>query len=103
MTVGSDGRQGIFDFERVLRNKKKPRTPNTPVVPHEKVQELSGVIRAFGFKQKDIAERCHVSPSFISRVACGEYVLSVDDYERIRRALMEMVYETALKTIRETK
>ena len=103
MTVGSDGRQGIFDFERVFRNKKKSRTPNTPVVPHEKVQELAGVIRAFGFKQKDIAKMCRVSPSFISRVACGEYVLSVDDYERIRRALMEMVYETALKTIRETK
>jgi len=98
MTVGEDGRQGVFNFGEMLKSAKKTRSKLRPGqgVPRERVQVLADVRLVCGIKLKDINERCDLGMTFISKVLLGKQEIRLNEFERLRGALADIVFERIL-------
>ena len=99
MTVGDDGRQGIFSFEDMFKGAKgkiRPKVRQGQGVPWERVKVLADVRVACGIKLTDINERCDLGMTFISKVLLGKQEIRLEEFERMKSALADIVFERIL-------
>ncbi|MBQ9575114.1 MAG: hypothetical protein IJR27_07545 [Synergistaceae bacterium] len=96
MTVGDDGRQGVFSFEDMLKSAKgkiRPKVRQGQGVPWERVKVLADVRVACGIKLRDINEMCDLGMTFISKVLLGKQEIRPEEFDRLRAALADIVFE----------
>ncbi len=99
MTVGDDGRQGIFSFDDMLKETKgkiRPKVTREQGVPWERVKVLADVREACGIKLREIDERCDLGLTFISKVLLGKQFIRPSEFDRLRGALADIVFERIL-------
>ena len=99
MTTGADNRQGVFDFSAVLGAEQKRKRPHKVpnAVPKERTKILADVRIVWGIKLKDIAAISDLDTSFLSRVLTLKQDISLSEFQRLKSALADIVFEKSLK------
>ena len=100
MTIDNNG-QGIIDFSEVFsgKDRRRRRLKASESVPPERIKVLAEVRQACGIMHKDIAANSDFSVNVVSNILNLHQRVSLEDYERLKSALTDVVFRKILASV----